>query len=207
MKKVFIIFCSGVILLINSGCPKPCIETNYSFNAKVHIVPDSDSVNVGDSIYIMSSFPTELTDQNTSLKIDYSGATSIGITLAVSQLIPDSSLATDAVANFEYFSKSGKIYNDRNIPSPNGVQQLTYEETNGSYELKIGLIPKKRGVYVLGIGNGLSVGRKNNRRCEKASFYTNLENTTQHFYLLYNWDPNAQFYGDGRNRVYYFKVY
>lgn len=206
MKKLLTLTLLGAIVFINSGCPKACIEANYTFIIHSHIAPDLDSVNVGDTIYLISSFPSILQDQNTSSQIDYSGAKAIGSTLAVGQLRPSDSLATDAVFNFTYLSIIGRVYNDRNIASPDGVQQLTYQEINGSYELKIGLIPKISGVYFLGIGNGLSVGRSHSRSCEKASFNITLENTTQHFNLLYDWDPDAQFYSDGKSRVYYFKV-
>jgi hypothetical protein len=116
------------------------------------------------------------------------------------------SLAEDAVFNFDYFSIKGRIYNDRNIPDPERVQQITWEELDGNYELKIGIIPKVSGLYALVVGNGISNGQKNSRNCSKATFNITLKNTDQHFYLLYNWNPNAQFFGDGKSRVYYFKV-
>lgn len=166
-----------------------------------------DSVNIGDTVFLISSFSSMLKDQNTSAQVNYSGSTAIGSTLAVNQLISTDSLAKDAVFNFDYFSIKGRIYNDKNIPSPDGVQQMTWEELDGNYELKIGIIPKVRGLYVLVVGNGISNGQKNSRNCSKASFNISLENTDQHFYLLYDWNPNAQFFGDGKSRVYYFKVY
>lgn len=206
MKKILIWVFLSAIVLINTGCPKSCVEANYSFAVHSHIMPDMANINIGDTIYFVSSFPTQLQDQNTSTLINYSGAKSIGSTLAVRQLITTENLAKDAVFNFTYFSVMGTIFNDRNIPSPDGVQQLVYQEVNGRYELKIGLIPKVSGVYVLGMGNGISVSRNGSAGCEKASFNITLENTNQHFDLLYAWNPNAQFYGDGKSRAYYVKV-
>lgn len=206
MKKI--LFGGGLILilLINSGCPKPCIGTNYSFVIHSQITPDMDSVNIGDTIFLVSSFPSMLQDQNTSAQVDYSGSKEIAGDLGVYELVSTDTLAKDAVFNFDYFSITGRVYNDRSIPSPDGIQQLAWEEISGNYELKIGLIPKASGLYILSVGNGLSNGQKNNRNCSKASFNITLENTKQHFYLLYSWNPNAQFYGDGKSRVYYFKV-
>ena len=206
MKKMLIWIFLILILLINAGCPKPCIEVNYSFVVHAQINPDIDSVNIGDTIFLSSTFPTKLNDQNTSAKVDYSGSTQIGATLGVYELISTDTLAKDAVFNFDYFSIMGWVYNDRTIPSPDGTQQLSWAEPSGRYELNVGLIPKVSGVYVLTIGNGISNGQKDGKNCSKASFNITLENTAQHFYLLYNWNPNAQFFGDGKSRVYYFKV-
>lgn len=206
MRRALIWTFLVVLVFINYGCPKPCIEANYSFVVHAHITHDIDSINMGDTIYLISSFPTTLIDQNTHAKVEYSGATNIGTTLGVLQLSTKDSLGKDAVFDFNYFSLNGRVYNDRNISSPDGVQQLIYEEVNGNYELKIGLIPKTKGTYVFVIGNGISTGRNNSRSCEKANFNITFENTKQHIYLLYNWNPNAQFYGDGQSRVYYFTV-
>lgn len=195
------------ILVINSGCPKPCIEANLSFSVNSQINPDNDSIHVGDTIYLESSFPTQLIEQSTGQLMDYSNSTGIGSTLAVSSLPIGDTIAKDAVFDFDYISVNGIIYNDRSIPRPDGVQQLTYEETNRTYVLKVGLIPKKVGNYILALGDGLSNGRKKSRNCEKASFNITLSNTDQHFYLIEKWYPNVVIGGYGKMRVYYFKVY
>ncbi|MEO7044033.1 MAG: hypothetical protein ABI091_01910 [Ferruginibacter sp.] len=194
-------------LVINSGCPKPCIQSNLSFIVNSQFNPDNDSIHVGDTIYLESSFSTQLIDQSTGRIIDYSNSKGIGSTLAVSSLPIGDSISKDAVFDFDYISVNGKIYNDRSIPRPDGVQQVSYEETNGDYILKVGLIAKKKGNYILGIGDGLSNGRKNSNNCEKASFNNTLSNTDQHFYLIKNWYPNVVIGGYGKLRVYYFKVY
>ena len=195
------------ILVINSGCPKPCIEANLSFSVHSQIIPDNDSMHIGDTVYLESSFPTQLTEQSTGQLMDYSNSTGIGSTLAVSSLPLGDTIAQDAVFDFDYISVNGRIYNDRSIPRPDGVQQVSYEETNGNYTLKVGLIAKKKGNYILGIGDGLSNGRKKSKNCEKASFNITLINTDQHFYLIKNWYPNVVIGGYGKMRVYYFKVY
>lgn len=207
MKNLIIITGLIAIVILISGCPKPCIEANYSFLVNSEIKPDIDSVHVGDTIYLTSSFPTKLTDQSSGQMIDYSNSTAIGSTLAISNLPTGDTITKDAVFDFDYVSVNGKIYNDRSIPRPDGVQQIVYAETNGNYVLKVGLIPKKVGNYILGLGDGLSNGRKKSRSCEKASFNITLSNTDQHFYLIKKWYPNVKIGGYGKMRVYYFKVY
>jgi hypothetical protein len=199
MKSTLAILILLSIMVINFGCPKPCIEANHSFSVNSQIAPDNDSIHVGDTIYLESTFPTQLTEQSTGQLTDYSNSTGIGSTLAVSSLPIGDTVAKDAVFDFDYISINGRIYNDRSIPRPDGVQQIIYAEINGNYILKVGLI--------LGIGNGLSNGRKKSRNCEKASFDITLSGTNQHFYLIEKWYPNVVIGGYGEMRVYYFKVY
>ncbi|MEO6358136.1 MAG: hypothetical protein ABIU77_04410 [Ferruginibacter sp.] len=206
MKKVLTGILIVGIILSNYGCPKPCVEANYSFAVTANFTPDMDSVKIGDTIFLTSSFPTTLQETQISKLIDYSDASDIGNTISVSQLLPTDSLAKDAVFDFNYVSIIGKIYNDRNIPRPDGVNQLTYSQVGNNYELKIGIIPKKSGVYGLGLGNALSNGRKKGSSCEKASFNTTVVNTNQHFYLFNLWRPDVVIDQNGRRGVYFFKV-
>ncbi len=207
MKNVLASLGCLAVAIMNSGCPKPCVEANYSFSVNSQITPYKDSVHIGDTIYLVSSFSTKLTEQTTGRLMEYSNSTGIGSTLAISNLPTGDTITKDAVFDFDYVSVNGKIYNDRSIPRPDGVQQIVYAETNGNYVLKVGLIPKKVGNYILGLGDGLSNGRKKSRSCEKASFNITLSNTDQHFYLIKKWYPNVKIGGYGKMRVYYFKIY
>jgi hypothetical protein len=205
MRKLLIITALTFVIFINIGCPtKSCVEANYSFAFQSQIIPDRDSINIGDTIYLISSFPTKLKDQNTSIEINYSEANNLGSTLGVGELINGDSFPKDAIFNFSYISVKGRIYNDRNVASPDGVQQLVYEELNGNYELKVGLITLKKGIYVLGIGDGLGIGR---RACEKASFFISLGNTSQHIYFYQNWRPGYILTESDLKHIYCFKVY
>ena len=207
MKKIFVFVGLIYVFFINSGCPKPCIEANYSFAVNSQIKPDVDSVHIGDTIFLISSFSNKLTDQSTGKIVDYSNATDIGSALSVFKLIKGDTIATDAVFDFSYISVNGRVDNNRSIPRPDGIQQLTYQEVNEKYILKIGLIPKQKGVYGLGLHNGLSNGRKNSSSCEKAGFDISYNNTNQHFYLLTEWKPDNVINDFGKAHGYYFKVY
>lgn len=206
MKKILLYCLLAFVILINTGCPKPCIEAEYSFAIQSQITPDMDSVSIGDTIYLISSTPTTMKELSTGMEVDYSGAT-IGSNLSIAEALNGTNVPRDAVFDFDYVSIKGGVYNDRNIPRPDGVQQLKYEEINGRYELKIGIIPKKRGLYAFGVGNGFSTGRNKKNVCEKASFSISLNNTDQHLYLYREIDPSHQFTDFESKRIYYFKVY
>ncbi len=207
MRNIIVYIGLLVFALVNSGCPKPCIEANYSFAINSQVTPDLDSVHIGDTIFLISTFPVNLTDLRTGVMVDYRNSTDIGSTLAVSKLPEGDTVAADAVFDFNYINVNGRIYNDRSIPRPDGVQQLTYMEMTGNYFLKVGLIPKQTGNYILGLGNGLSNGRHGSKNCEKASFDISINNTDQHFYLVQEWVPNIVLDDYGKRHVYYFKVY
>lgn len=203
INKLFLSMILIIVILINSGCPKPCNQSSYAFNINCQITPDKDSIHVGDTLYLKSSFSDSLIDQTSGQLIIYNNSGGIGSTLSVSTLLPGDTLATDAVFNFDYFIINGNIYNERNIPRPDGVQQLTYQEVGKMYLLKVGLIAKKTGNYVFGLGDGISISS----RCSNASFSTSINNTNQHFYLVEQWIPGDVLNDYGKRHVYYFKVY
>jgi hypothetical protein len=207
MKKIIVGTGLLIVAIINSGCPKPCIEANYLFTVNSQISPDVDSVKIHDTIFLISSFPTELTDQTTGTIIDYSGSSDIGSTLGIVKLISGIYPGVDAVDEFEYVNKIGMIYNDNSIASPNKIQQLKYQEVDGFYNLKIGIIAKQKGLYYFGIGNGLSNGRNHSNKCEKASFNIILANTNQHINYFSSWSSGSTLSDYEKPRAYFFKVY
>lgn len=206
MKDIVVGIILACIVLLNSGCPKSCIEANYAFLVNAQVSPDRDSINVGDTIYITSSFPAKLIDQGTGAEINYTGAKKIGSTLGVGKLKMGSAIPVDAVFDFSYIAIKGNVYNDRGIASPDAVQQLTYQDSNNTYELKVGLIAKVKGTYALGIGNGLSVGRSGVKNCEKAAFDISLNKTSQHFNIYQSFSQNHQSNDYERKHAYYFVV-
>ena len=207
MKKLFLIICLSLIILINSGCPTPCVEANFSFAVNSQFSPDLDSIKVGDTIYLTSAFSTTLTDLSTNTLVNYNNSSGISSDVYINRYDSIDNSSNDAVFDFNYISIKGRIYNERNIASPDGVQQLTYQEDTGNYELKVGFIAQRKGDYIFNLGNGLSNGLSDNKKCEKAAFDISLTNTDQHFYLLQFWRPNSTVDGYGKEHVYYFKVY
>jgi hypothetical protein len=170
-----------------TGCPTPmCLNPNpsYSFEVTAEFTPEKDSIRVGDTLYLVSEFPSTMIPAGSTQPVDYSRSTGISNILNVNKLEPNRVIA-DAVFDFDYINIDGEIYNSRDIPSPNRVQQLRYEEKSGMYRLKVGLIPKAKGIYSLATGfSGLSNGRKSGDKCTKASFPTTVTNEDPHLHYL-----------------------
>ncbi len=188
MNKSHILFILLItIAVVNSGCPKPCIDASYSFVINSQIKPDLDSLRLTDTLFLISNFSTSLIDQLSGKLIDYSGATDLESTLSIAELTTGTGDPKGSVYEFNYISEYGMIYNNTTIPSPDKVQQLKYQQVGNNYQLRVGLIPQKKGIFALGIGDGVSISRNKSNSCEKASFTFTLANTSQHIYYYHEW--------------------
>src|SRR5437764_7329581 len=98
--KLFIYGLLLSILFVNTGCPgKSCIEATYSFVATSRFVSLADSLQIGDTLFLVSKIPYKLTDMHTGSSIDYSNAQNIGSDLVITELAPNSELK-NAVGSF-----------------------------------------------------------------------------------------------------------
>lgn len=189
MKSLIIITGLFVIAILNTGCPKSCIEANYAFEATIQLFPDDSIIHIGDTLWLNCSFPTRLKNISTGELIDYSNATDIESTLSIAKLINGNMIPQGSVYNFNYVSEIGQIYNATNIPSPQTVQQLRFQQVGTNYQIKIGIIARDTGVFALGIGDGLSNSRNHSKKCEKASFQFTISETSQHINYYQAWRP------------------
>lgn len=176
------IFAGIVLTPLLTSCPSPCIEANYNFNVKAKFIPEQESIQIGDSLFLISDFPVQLTDNVSGQSVDYSNAKVIGGTLGLGEI--SSGNLSGAVDKFDYFAFNGKIYNDKSVPSSASVQQTSYQELNQFYKLKIAIIPKQEGVFLLDVPDAISNGRSNGKNCEKAEFQITLGNSDQHLYYV-----------------------
>ncbi|MCP2045348.1 hypothetical protein [Pontibacter sp. HSC-36F09] len=208
MKTRLLYMLSFVAALTLTGCPDPpCFnpDPSYTFAITTHFTPKQDSIQVGDTLYLVSEFPSTMVPVGGQEPVDYSNSTGIHSLVNIRELISGTNKIVGVVSNFDYFSVDGRIYNSKEIPSPERVQQLLYAEKAGEYVLKVGLIPKKKGIYSLVIGYGISNGKTAGDKCTRAAFDITVTNTDPHMYYLEPFinDPNV----DIPNIHYLFKVY
>ena len=180
-----------------------CSEESHSFQINAIAYPDKDSIHIGDTLWLEVNAPTTLKDVFSGKMMDYSGAANLGTVVTLLQFFPDKN-TSGAINNFYFFIQQGS--KSSNTVDPLSNQVLLVSEVNGSYKLKLGLIPSKIGNYVLTISNATNVYRKNDK-CAKASFTIDFSETNQHFYLLKLWRPDLVLDDLGKSKVYYFKVY
>lgn len=178
------------LCLMLTGCPDPICnnpDPSYAFAVTAYFTPEQDSLKIGDTLYLVSEFPTTMVPVGGQKPVDYSNSKGIENSLGMVELTSSGIIATDAVPHFGYINKNKQIYNSKEIPNPNRFQQLQYEEKNGKYQLKVGFVPKKKGLYLFGIGSGLSNGKTEGDKCTKASFPTTIANTNQNLHHYEKW--------------------
>jgi hypothetical protein len=187
MKTRLLYLLSFAAALTLTGCPNTldCLDPDpkYAFDITGSFTPYTDRVKVGDTIYLESNFPSTLTPVGSTDPMDYTGAENISNVLIVFEYLPNQP-RRDAVYDFDFISIKGEAYNTKDVPSPERAEQLRYEEIADSYELKIAIIPKKKGNYMFGLSGAYSDGRMVNgeKRCDRASFIFKLSNDQQENY-------------------------
>lgn len=165
------------------GCHKPCLEPDYSFSIKASFTPEKDSIHVGDTLWLISETSTQLNDITTNAKVNYENAQNLGSTLGIIDIKKAKSMEFGAIDSFTYIKVTGKIYTDKEI-LPSVVKQLLFEERNGKYELKAGIIAQKKGSYIFSVGDAVNVFRKGKPKCGIAHFDVLNGNSNQHLYFF-----------------------
>jgi hypothetical protein len=200
MKTLF--YCLLISYLgIWASCNKSfdCAENVYSFGLGIRAYPDKDSIHVGDTVWFEINEPTTLKDLQSGTDVDYSGAENLGSFVSFSELVNADPKWIDAASKFSFKLNQGSDVTSANF----GLgREYIFDERNGRYVFKLGIIPKQNGIFSILFSNAANVYRNNNK-CPKASFGLNFVNTDQHYYL-------SPFYTGGPTPVggdYYFKVY
>lgn len=169
----------------------------YKFELGIRAYPDSESINVNDTIWLEINEPTTLMDLNTRKEINYGNAANLGSAIAFQKLSGTNEFNVKAADQFNYRLIEGV---ETNNADPSALREYLFQEKNGLYLFKLGVIPKNSGTFRLFFSNAANVYR-NNDNCTKAFFILNFKNTNQHIYLFPGLVDSLS--GGG---VYYFKV-
>ena len=110
-----------------------------------------------------------------------------------------------AIPYFSIVPEIGKVYTDSTVPSPDMVKQTEYQEQNGFYKLKCGLIPHRPGIYGISIADLPNVAKECDRAAIVMEFSPDLDKHLNYIKDIY--------YGGGTvpsfdsTHGYCFKVY
>ena len=203
------VFCMAILMIFSTcTCKKDiirnCADNVYTFKMGASVYSDADSIQIGDTIWLEASTPTSVKDSLTGKIVDYSGAENMGIAVSL-LLFVDNSIGNPnpiyALSNFDYIIKVGSLYT-----SDQYANNYLFDETNGNYIFKIGVVANQTGLYSMSISDAINVYRKNDE-CTKASFSITYQQTNQHLYLYQNLYPGQQISEYERTHLYCFKVY
>ncbi len=173
------------IASIFSTCKKGGIlgcHESFSFTIDAKVYPDSDTVSVGDTIYIETNFPVTLTDSSSGEVAHLSGGLFIGTDMGFEKLVSDSPIVLDdAVADFDFVLINGK---ELKSSMPQRIKLYTFEELNSEFHFKLAIIPKDTGTFTFGLAPAPGVEEKNST-CPTFTLNYLLKNTTDQHYYLY----------------------
>lgn len=84
--------------------------------------------------------------------------------------------------------------------------EFLFEEKNGMYLFKVGIVPKRKGLFMIGAQNASNVYQKKDK-CRKSNFNLTFKDTDQHLYLYEQKRPEYVLSDYDREHLYAFKVY
>jgi hypothetical protein len=175
------------LLGVLGGCPSigdECDGPNPDqVLAQAFFSPGTDSLRLGDTLYLRCSVPRKVALAGTTDSLDLSGARGASAALILREIImADKSLA-NASASFGYVNLMGSILVDLSKQRENAFQPLTFGAGPGRLELEIGLVTKKRGIYDLGVMSGGINGLSGKEECGVALGIT-VGNPDPHYHYL-----------------------
>ena len=184
------------ISTIYATCKKNCLTATYAFKIGVKAIPNLDSINIGDTIWLDINEPTTLQSLESGALINFSNATNLGSNIGFQEVLSATQFR-NAANDFSFKLISGTETLNTN---PQLFRAYLFAEQNNRYVFKLGVVPLTVGVYRLVLGNAANVVR-NNSNCERASFQIDFQQTDQHFYFF----PGGAGTPPGGG-AYYFKV-
>jgi hypothetical protein len=187
----------------NKGETRPCVNVAYNFTVTSEWTPQKQIYNIGDTIFLNSSFSKNLVDINSNYKVNYSNAKGIVGNCIIYELDTLQHQVLDGVQKFDFIELFGNLSSNKQFP--NRIKDIFYQELSNSYSLKIGIICKSKGLYdfsITDLGSQGIIGKN----CTNASFANTLTNSDKNidlFQYAMNRQPVSQFEIE---RIYCFRI-
>lgn len=183
-----------------------CRGTIHSFEAFYRAYPDADSIRIKDTIWIELRTSTQLKDLTSGKIIDYSGAGNLGTAISYVEMTGGDLLNPGVIPAANDFDNI--LINGSSVQPlrPEQLREFLFKEENGMYLFKVGIVPKRKGIFVIAPGNAANVYQKSNT-CRKSNFKLTFKDTDQHLYLYEQKRPGYVLSDSDRGHLYAFKVY
>ena len=172
----------SVLLLTNSSCncTKDCTAIYYKFELPVRIFPDTDNLQLGDSLTIIIDESNSFVELQTGTLVPFKRAANLGS--AISFVRRDLTTGSfEYVANdFEFTLLKGKSVKSTNCSI---TREYLFIEENDRYRFHLIIKPKKPGQYQIVFSRSGNTYRES-APCDKANFTINLKETNHNRHLL-----------------------
>lgn len=203
--KLVLLLTIIIWLTVYASCQKNCIDENYAFSINNKFYPDKDTIAVGDTIWMEINTPTTNIDLIRQQPVDFSGAVNLGTAISFLKLLPGSIEMSNVIESANDFGLV--LVEGKQVANPfvNKVREYLFNERDGYYRLKIGILPKTSGDFSIYASNSSGTYRKNNK-CTKAGFEITISNSDQHLYIYQNTRPGYEISGYEMTHIYCFHV-
>ena len=183
LKKALLI--TAVPFFIAASCnkndTKPCYNyTPYSFNVTSEWSPQREVYNIGDTIFLTSSFPKVLLDNISNRNIDYSNSTGISGNVTFGRMDTVSKLVNNSFSHFEAIPIIGNVTSISANPEK-GINAHYIE--SALYNFKVGIKLKQKGLYVIGVTDLACKGLAG-KDCTNAGFNMTVTNSNKNINLF-----------------------
>ncbi len=165
-----------------------------------------DSLRINDTIWLEANIPTQLKNLITNQEVSYVGAVNLGTAISYLELIGGSFSdpgSIPAANSFENILNKGSA---SQTDKQDQIRAFLFKEEGPMYFFKLGIVPKRKGLFAIGPGNAANVYTRSNK-CDKAGFNLTFKDTDQHLYLYEQSRPGYTPSGYEQTHVYTFKVY
>ncbi len=182
-KKIWvsILITIGISFSILSTCKKSeCISNSYLFKESWKILPQKDSINVGDTLFFVSKISNPTFDYNSMKTVSLSDDALIGTPFSIRSIIGLNNLKS-AIDSFDYFLKEGRFKN--NDLDPKQIKDILWLPVNNEYKIEIGLIARKRGNYSITLPDAIGKLSNSNNCSNGATIILSNANGNNNAYL------------------------
>jgi hypothetical protein len=183
-QPFFIIVLFFVILpFLSATCKKnkgECIGNAYSLKETWNVLPQKDSISIGDTLIFSSNFSNRPFDYNTNTNVDFSGSGLVGTSFSI-RIVKGYNDLKPAIDSFSLFLLEGK-YNDNDL-KPTQIKDIFWVESNSTYKIKIGIIARKKGDYSITTPDAIGRLKKANECENGAGIILSNSNVKNNAYL------------------------
>lgn len=202
MKKACVLLTGVGLIIVNLACNKlkqQCEGSNrmdYEFDLPFSINPATDTINLGDTIWIESRFDAQLLNKKNG-KVYNVGKADFFISFNIGDLLMPVMLPT-----IDYFVvDSAGNYLPNTNPDGDNTNTVAYVYKDGYCYWKKGYVITKRGLYLLSFNSFIDRSHKARiTECpnEQVQLNYNINNWSSNYYLLqYSSDENVKGWGEG----------
>lgn len=177
------------------ACHPGCDVSHSDLTGGIDSVqPNKDSLRIGDTLYYTAKVPYKLASTNGFNMVDFSGASNVITEVDINYVLD----LQKGVPSFSYFPIAGSY----SIPTDSTKIEIKYVANDSSYDFRLGIVCKKRGIYFL---NGLYIASAE-RKCATANIDVLMSVEDPHFHYFYDVRPNQPLSSIEETHLYAFEV-